>query len=410
MISASKSLTQPILIRENLSKLVNFSRINMDRPYFLKKISALSQQFPAVCLLGPRQVGKTTLAKKYADTLHMDTDSIHLFDLENPADLASLEQPNIILSQLEGLIIIDEIQRRPDLFPLLRVLIDAPHKKQHWLMLGSASHHLLNQTSESLAGRIAYLEITPFDFTETHETENLWLRGGFPKSYLAKSNAESIEWRKHYVKTFLEQDIPNLGISISPLNLRRFWMMLAHYHGNILNVEELSRSLGIAAKQVRYYLDILTNTFMIRQLQPWWENISKRQVKSPKIYFRDSGLLHYLLDIEDKNTLLRHPKIGASWEGFALEEIIRYHRAEPENCFFWATHHQAELDLLIFHKGKRLGFEFKYSDAPKLTKSMQIALHDLHLDELVVIYPGTRKYWLDEKIKVVNLSDYTLCA
>ena len=288
----------------------------------------------------------------------------------------------------------------------MRTLIDNPNQNQRWLLLGSASSALLKQSSETLAGRIAYLEIQPFSSQEVHENKTLWLRGGFPRSYLAQSDAKSFEWRKQYIKTFLEQDIPTLGIHIPSLNLRRFWMMLAHYHGNILNVEELSRSLGINNKNIRYYLDILTGTFMLRQLQPWWENISKRQVKSPKIYFRDSGLLHYLLDIEDNAILQHHPKIGASWEGFALEEIIRCSGVDPQNCYFWATHQQAELDLLMFHKGQRLGFEFKFADAPKLTKSMQIALTDLKLDLLTVIYPGEKEYWLTEKIKVTGLSSY----
>lgn len=375
----------------------------MDRLYYQEKITELNQLFPAICLLGPRQVGKTTLARDYASQHKSAFSHIHLFDLENPEDLAILNNPYLALSSLEGLIIIDEIQRHPELFPVLRVLIDSPQKKQQWLILGSASRDLLHQSSETLAGRIAYLEIQPFDLTEAHEEKNLWLRGGFPKSYLAPSNSASFEWRKQYVKTFLEQDIPNLGIRIAPLNLRRFWMMLANYHGNILNADELARSLGINNKSIRHYVDILTGTFMLRQLQPWWENISKRQVKSPKLYFRDSGLLHYLLDIEDQQILQRHPKLGASWEGFALEEIIRCHHMESENCFFWATHHQAELDLLLFHQGKRLGFEFKYADAPKLTKSMQIAYEDLQLDELTVIYPGTKSYHLTEKIKVTNL-------
>jgi uncharacterized protein len=378
----------------------------MKRFYYTEKISALCKQFPVVCLLGPRQVGKTTLAKLYADKNNEQFTGIHIFDLEKAEDVEALSRPDLTLRSLEGLIIIDEIQRRPDLFPALRVLIDSPAKNQRWLILGSASQDLLRQSSETLAGRIAYLEIQPFDLVEAHEQDKLWLRGGFPDSYLAESDATSFEWRRQYVKTFLEQDIPNLGIKISPQNLRRFWMMLAHYHGNIFNAEELSRSLGINNKSVRHYLDILTGTFMIRQLQPWWENISKRQVKSPKIYFRDSGLLHYLLDIEEQNILNRHPKIGASWEGFALEEIIRCHHIESESCFFWATHHQAELDLLLFHKGKRLGFEFKYTDAPVLTKSMQIASQDLKLDELIVIYPGTRSYALTEKIRAMNLVDY----
>ena len=380
----------------------------MKRPYYLDKINTLLNQFPAVCLLGPRQVGKTTLAYYYAEKVNTEYQNTHFFDLENPQDLASLNNPLLILEQLEGLIIIDEIQRRPDLFPLLRFLIDKPSKKQAWLFLGSASRDLLRQTSETLAGRIAYLEIQPFSMIETNETQRLWLRGGFPNAYLAQTDATSFTWRTHYIKTFLEQDIPNLGILIPPINLRRFLMMLAHYHGNILNAEELSRSLGINNKKVRHYLDILTSTFMIRQLQPWWENISKRQVKSPKIYFRDSGLLHYLLDIEELNSLNHHPKVGASWEGFAMEELIRCLHIEQEQCYFWATHQQAELDLLLFHKGKRLGFEFKYSDAPNLTKSMKIACEDLNLDQLTVIYPGTKSYPLGDKVMVMNLSNYLL--
>ncbi len=378
----------------------------MKRLYYNNKIALLGQQFPAVCLLGPRQVGKTTLAKYCAKQID---EPVHFFDLEKEEDLVALSQPHLALAQLEGLIIIDEIQRRPDLFPALRVLIDSPQKKQRWLILGSASRDLLQQSSESLAGRVAYLEIQPFDLIETGESETLWLRGGFPLSYLAKNDQESIEWRRQYIRTFLEQDIPNLGIRIPPANLRRFWMMLAHYHGNIFNAEELARSLGINGKSIRHYLDILVDTFMIRQLQPWWENIGKRQVKAPKIYFRDSGILHYLLDIENKFTLQHHPKVGASWEGFALEQIIRCQHVESGRCYYWATHQQAELDLLMFHDGKRIGFEFKYSDAPALTKSMHIACQDLKLDELIVIYPGKRSYMLADNIKVQNLEDYLSC-
>lgn len=375
----------------------------MQRPYYIERITTLSQQFPVICLLGPRQVGKTTIARFYARFIANQSSPIHIFDLENPQDLETLARPQLTLSRLDGLIIIDEIQRKPELFPLLRVLIDSPEQNRRWLILGSASRELLNQSSESLAGRIAYLEVQPFSYLEADEVDNLWLRGGFPSAYLATNSPMSFEWRKQYVQTFLEQDIPNLGIHIAPLNLRRFWMMIAHYHANILNIEELARSLGLNSKSIRHYLDILSNTFMLRQLQPWWENISKRQVKSPKIYFRDSGLLHYLLDIEEKALLQTHPKIGASWEGFALEEIIRCHHIPSENCYFWSTHQQAELDLLVFQKGQRLGFEFKFMDAPKLTKSMHIAMEDLRLDKLFVVYPGDREYWLTEKIKVVGL-------
>lgn len=378
----------------------------MDRTYYLEKITSLSQQFPAVCLLGPRQVGKTTLANLYRNQVKNKFPAIHFFDLENPQDLAALSQPQLTLSSLTGLIIIDEIQRKPELFPLLRVLIDSSKQNQQWLMLGSASRDLLRQSSETLAGRIAYLEINPFSYLETQNIELLWLRGGFPGSYLADSNALSVEWRKQYVKTFLEQDIPNLGISISPLNLRRFWMMIAHYHGNILNMEELSRSLGVSNKNIRYYLDILSSTFMLRLLPPWWENISKRQVKLPKVYLRDSGILHYLLDLENNDILHRHPKVGASWEGFALEEIIRCFHLEVENCYFWSTHQQAELDFLYFKQGLRYGIECKYMDAPKLSKSMQIALQDLNLESLTIVYPGERSYFLTEKIQVMGLKAY----
>lgn len=325
--------------------------------------------------------------------------------MENPSDLVALSQPKLALNQREGLIIIDEIQLMPNLFPLLRYLIDTPSKKQQWLILGSDSRGLIQQSSESLAGRIAYLEVQPFDLSEASDRDELWLRGGFPNAYLAPSTEASAEWRKQYIKTFLEQDIPNLGIQIPATNLRRFWMMLAHYHGNILNLEDLSRSLGINSKTIRYYLDVLTGTFMIRKLQPWCENIGKRQVKTPKIYFRDSGLLHELLGIETSDILYSHPKIGASWEGFALEELIRCQHFQQENCYFWSTHQQAELDFLVFHKSKRLGFEFKYADAPKLSKSMHIVCKDLKLDLLTVIYPGSSSYQLSENIWVRPLSE-----
>ena len=264
----------------------------------------------------------------------------------------------------------------------------------------------MQQSSESLAGRISYIELTPFNFKETHEIKKLWLRGGFPKSYLADTDEISFKWREDYIRTYLEIDIPNLGIKVPSENLRRFWMMISHYHGNILNASELGRSLNLSHNTIRNYIDILENTFMIRQLQPWYENIKKRQVKSPKIYFRDSGIYHALLNIHSEIELWLHPKLGASWEGFALEEIIRTHHVDSKDCYFWATHADAELDLLIFYKGQRLGFEFKYTDTPKLTKSMHIAMKDLQLDQLNIIYPGQHDFPLANNILTYGLKNY----
>jgi len=368
----------------------------MERKHFSALIDQYFLTHPIVALLGPRQCGKTTLARTYAKGILLG----QYFDLEDVVDIQRLASPKLALEHREGLIVIDEIQRRPDLFPVLRVLIDKPKKNQRYLILGSASRELIRQSSETLAGRIATIELTPFSYAETGEWQILWLRGGFPKSYLANSMEESAQWREFYITTFLEQDIPNLGIQIPSVALRRFWIMLSHYHGNIFNASELARSFGISDTTVRRYLDILTGTFMIRQLLPWRENIKKRQVKAPKIYFRDSGLLHSFLNIESEDDLMKHPKLGASWEGFALEETIRALGARPHECYFWASHSGAELDLLIFQKDKRLGFEFKYTDAPKLTKSMKISMEDLKLDQLTVIYPGKLDYALAENIEV----------
>jgi len=309
------------------------------------------------------------------------------------------------LENLQGLIVIDEIQRAPNLFTLLRVLVDNT-KSQQFLILGSASRELIKQSAESLAGRIAYMELTPFSYYETQHMRDLWLRGGFPRAFLAETLVDSAQWREFYITTFLEQDIPNLGIQIPANTLRRFWTMLAHYHGNIFNASEIGRSLGRSDTTIKHYLDILSGTFMIRQLQPWHENIKKRQVKSVKIYFRDSGILHALLNIKTAQDLYKHPKLGASWEGFALEEIIRTHRAASHDCCFWATHGGAELDLLIIQGDQRLGFEFKYADAPTLTRSMKISRDTLALDQLTIIYPGEKTYPLSEKIQVQGAADY----
>lgn len=376
----------------------------MERLDYIHRIKHAFRTHPIVALLGPRQCGKTTLSHQYAEQL--SNEAAHFFDLEDTADLLSLQNPQLALNNLQGLIVIDEIQLRPELFPTLRVLIDKNKHFQRYLILGSASPQLLRQTSQTLAGRIAYIELTPFTLTETDNIPTLWLRGGFPLSYLALIEEDSLFWRKQYIKTFLEQDIPNLGITIPAQALNRFWSMLAHYHANILNLSELGRSFGCADTTIRRYLDILSGTFMIRQLQPWFANISKRQVKAPKIYFRDSGLLHTFLDIETQENLYRHSKVGASWEGFALEQIVQFHQVDYDHCYYWATHNGAELDLLIVKGEQRQGFEFKFSDAPGLTKSMQVAMDDLELSELTVIYPGDKTYLLTENIKVISLAKY----
>ncbi len=372
----------------------------MNRTQHLQEIDTAFSVNPVCAILGPRQCGKSTLAFMYAKTQQQ----VHEFDLEDPTDLARLENPKLALMDLDGLIIIDEIQRRPDLFPVIRVLVDK-FKKQ-FLILGSVSRDLINQSSETLAGRISYIELTPFSFGEVQDIKRLWQRGGYPLSYLAQDDASSALWRKGYITTFLERDIPNLGINIPAETIRRFWMMLAHFHGNIFNASELGRSLGYSDTTIKRYLDILVGTFMLRRLNPWFENINKRQVKSPKIYFKDSGILHSLLGITDSKALMTNPKLGASWEGLAIEEVIRYNNADPFDCYFWATYNNAELDLLILQNGKKIGFEFKYTDSPKITPSMQIALNDLKLDSLTVIIPGKHNFKLSNEIWVQGLETY----
>jgi len=381
------------------------SRMLLSRKAHLHEISLAFEVHPIVAILGPRQCGKTTSAREYIYSLG-EIPAENYFDLEDPQDIARLSDPKLTLQSLSGLIVIDEIQRVPALFPILRVIIDSHKEKQRYLILGSASAHLLKQSSESLAGRVEYLYLSPLNLSEVDDMKKLWTRGGFPNAYLAKSEETSYRWRTAYIRTFLEQDIPNLGINIPSQHLYRFWMMLAHYHGNLCNYNEMAKSLGISHTTARTYCDILMGTFMIRQLQPWHENISKRQVKSHKIYFRDSGLYHTLLQINDPAQLQLHPKLGASWEGFALEEIIRYFRLPDNAVYFWATHNDAELDLLIFHEGKRLGFEFKYQSSPSSTRAMQIAIENLQLDALTIVYPGIKSYPLTEKIKVQALSDF----
>ena len=349
-------------------------------------------------LLGPRQSGKTTLARQF----HAD----HYFDLENPQDIAQFQTPQLTLERCRGLIVIDEIQHFPDLFPVLRVLVDRPRSGVRFLVLGSASPRLLRQSSESLAGRIYYYELKNFSLEEVgmDQINRLWIRGGFPNSYLAKTNRTSVEWRRAFIKTFLERDIPQLGINIPALTLHRFWAMLAHYHGQIMNYAELSRSFGISDMTTRKYVEILVGTFMLRTLHPWHVNLGKRLVKKPKIYFRDSGLFHTLMNIDTLEQLMTHPKLGASWEGFALDTLCRSLDKRDDELYFFATHTGSELDLFWQGSGRNWGAEFKYSDAPRLTKSMKTVVEDLDLSHLWVIYPGDRSYRLDENITVIPLT------
>jgi len=367
------------------------------------QVRSLLSRYRVVAILGARQVGKTTLAKQVAG--EWPKGPATRFDLEDPADLARLEEPSIALRGLDGLVVLDEIHRCPDLFPLLRVLADRERPATRFLILGSASPELLRQSSETLAGRISFFHLSGFHLGEVGaaRTEQLWVRGGFPRSFLARNDQQSAEWRRGFIRTFLERDIPQLGIRVPAATLRRFWAMLGHAHGQIWNAAEFARSFGVGESTVRRYLDLLTATFVVRQLSPWHENMGKRQVKSPKIYFTDSGLLHTLMQIETMESILEHPRLGASWEGFALQEVIAHLGVRPEECFFWATHGGAELDLLIVRGKTRLGFEFKRTDAPRTTPSMRAALSDLRLDALYVVHAGEHPFSLGERIRAVPI-------
>jgi len=373
------------------------------RTTILAGLKNLFRTFPAVALLGARQVGKTTLAMEFAKR---SAPRVTVFDLEDPAALARLSDPMLAFQDLEGLIVLDEVQRKPELFPVLRVLIDRNPKRQRYLLLGSASPHLLQQTSESLAGRIAYRELGPLWIEEvgSNTLPQLWLRGGFPRSFLARSNGLSQEWRQQFIRTFLERDLPQLGFSIPSTTLHRFWSMLAHYHGQVWNASEFGRSFGLADTTVRRYLDLLTDTFVVRQLKPWASNIGKRQVKAPKIYIADSGLLHTLLGIASQSDLDRHPTIGASWEGFLLEQVLRLMQTPRDACYFWRTHAGAELDLLIQRRGANIGFEFKRTVSPSVTSSMRSAMKDLSLQKLYVVHAGKETYPLAKNIQAVAAS------
>lgn len=377
----------------------------LPRPLAVKRIDKAHQDHPVAALLGPRQCGKTTLARMISER-----EPCEYFDLENPVDVRRLSAPLTTLEKLTGLVIIDEVQRRPDLFELLRVLVDRPGNAARFLLLGSASPQLVRGVSESLAGRIGFVDLTGFDLRETGPDSQsmLWVRGGFPRSFLARDDASSMSWRDNFVRTFLERDIPQLGITIPAETLRRFWTMMAHYHGQVWNAADVARSLGASENTARKYLDILAGAFMVRVLPPWFENTGKRQVKTPKVYLRDSGILHALLQIGALADLQAHPKLGASWEGFALEQVLG--SLGTQDAYFWATHGGAELDLMVNLRGKRYGFEFKYADAPTRSKSMLVALEDLGLEQLWVIYPGAREYALHEAISVVPLTAIPVLA
>ncbi|MBL7963564.1 MAG: ATP-binding protein [Flavobacteriales bacterium] len=368
----------------------------MERTELLAELSRKLRSNPVVMLLGPRQCGKTTLARQLAADR-----KAHYFDLESPSAAGALRDPHTALSSLRGLVIIDEAQRQPELFPVLRVLADRPRKPARFLLLGSASPELSRQGAESLAGRVAFMEMRGFTTAEVDLklANKLWLRGGFPRAFLARSDRESMERRLDFIQSFLERDLSQLGFGFSPKVMGRFWTMLAHYHGQIWNASEIAASMGVSYHTANGYLDALEQTFMIRRVLPWYENVGKRLVKSPKIYFRDSGLLHALQRNGTMHELLHHPKLGASWEGFVLEEIVS--RYDLRDVYYYNVHAGSELDLFFLHKGKRIGVEIKREDAPGMTKSMHVALADLKLDALCVVYPGDRRYKLAPKVQCV---------
>jgi len=368
------------------------------RQNLLRHVQTALKRSRVVGLIGPRQCGKTTLARQL-----VSVDSPNYLDLEDPSGLARLDEPMTALRGLKGLVVIDEVQRRPDLFPVLRVLMDRTPLSARFLILGSASPELLRQTSESLAGRIETISMSGFSMSEVGHVAlaRHWLRGGFPPSYLARTESDSLAWRKNFIQTFLERDLPQWGIGTPSAALLRFWTMLAHYHGQTWNAAEPARSLGVSEPTVRRYLDILSGVFMVRQLLPWHANLKKRQIKAPKIYFRDTGLLHHLLGIRSDKELLGHPKCGSSWEGYVIEETIK--ATEPDEAYYWATHSGAEIDMVLIKNGRMLGVECKRMDAPRLTPSMRTALEDLKLEQIAVVYPGTKRYSLGERVAAVPL-------
>ena len=368
----------------------------------LRSLDAAFAGFSAVAILGPRQIGKTTLARQFAERF---PGPVARFDLEDARHLARLEDPLGALEPLRGLVVLDEIQRRPDIFPALRVLLDRPDNPARFLILGSASPELLRQSSETLAGRIAYRELGGLDLEDTGSEALFvrWLRGGFPRSFLAPNDARSFAWRREFALTFLERDLPQLGVRLPAPALGRFWGMTAHLHGQLWNHAEMARAFGGSAKMARSCRDLLEAALILRVLRPWSENLGKRQVKAPRVYLRDSGLLHYLLDIRTPEDLDNHPKVGASFEGFAIHELIAHLDAHPEECYFWRAHTGAEVDLLIVRGRERRAFEIKRTSAPRTTRSMHTAVEDLRLDRLDVIHGGRETYALRDRIRAVSI-------
>lgn len=371
----------------------------IQRPSALETLKKALSRSRVVVLVGPRQCGKTTLARQL-----LKADSPNYFDLEDPASLARLDEPMTALSPLRGLVVIDEVQRRPNLFPVLRVLADREGQRAQFLVLGSASGDLLRQTSESLAGRMERVTLGGFGLGEVGpEAEHaLWLRGGFPRAYLASSDADSTAWRRNFIQTLLERDFPQWGVRVPAVALRRFWTMLAHYHAQIWKAAEPARALGVNESTTRRYLDLLTDAFMVRQLQPYFANLRKRQVKAPKVYVRDSGLLHQLLGLETSKALLTHPKVGPSWEGFVIEQVLM--AVDHDEALFWATHQGAEIDLVLTRGSQLFGVECKRTDTPRMTRSIRTALTDLKLERVAVVYPGSRRFLIDERVEAVPLA------
>lgn len=370
------------------------------REIFLQLIAQALEVSSICALLGPRQCGKTTIARQFAKNYE---GQVHYFDLEDYTDLAKFSHPKLLLDSLQGLVIIDEIQRRPDLFPYLRVVVDKSPLR--FLILGSASRDLLQQSAETLAGRIAYINVLPFQLSEVMDQQKLWTRGGFPRSFLTSSDEASFRWREVYAQTYFERDLVALGLQLPPQRILRLWSMLAHYHGNILNYSNMAQFLEVSVPTLKNYLALLEGTFMIRTLSPWYENRGKRLVKTPKIYIRDAGILHLLLNIRNYQSLVLDVRMGASWEGFALEEVVKALNLRSEECYFWATHQEAELDLFVCYRGKRLGFEFKCTDQPSVTKSMISARSSLLLDHLFIITPIEETFLLNKETTVLALKD-----